>query len=159
MINKTPMLPERAERSNGAFLSVIDSRVLLDYPLICLGSWYPIQCCSLWFKELYLRYDLSIGTLYGAEKRGDWMGGKWYWLAHKLFVLCCTVLYCTVLYCTVCLQVRLLREGGPLQAVPGGHARPRHRQLPRGQPPLLDADPGQSLYSNIFVINQIFLFM
>ena len=101
MINKTPLLLERAERTNGAFLSVIDSRVLLDYPLICLGSWYPIQCCSLWFKELYLRYDLSIGTLYGAEKRGDWMGGKWYWLAHKLFVLCCTALYYAVLYCTV----------------------------------------------------------
>ena len=59
-------------------------------------------------------------------------------------------LYCAVLYCTVCLQVRLLREGCHLQAVPGGHARPRHRQLPRGQPPLLDADPGQSLYTNIF---------
>ena len=31
----------------------------------------------------------------------------------------------------VVFQVRLLREGGDLQALPGGHAGPRHGQLPR----------------------------
>ena len=37
--------------------------------------------------------------------------------------------------------VRLLREVGDLSTVPGEYAERRHRQLPRGQPPMLDADP------------------
>ncbi len=37
--------------------------------------------------------------------------------------------------------VRLLREVGDLPTVPGEHAERRYRQLPRGQPPMLDADP------------------
>ena len=41
------------------------------------------------------------------------------------------------------LQVRLLREGGDVQAVPGGHARPGDGKLPGRQPAMLDADPGQ----------------
>ena len=80
----------------------------------------------------------------------EWAESDIDWHINCLYcAVLCTVYY-AVLYCTVCMQVRLLREGGHLQAVPGGHARPCHRQLPRGQPPLLDADPGQSLYTNIF---------
>ena len=40
-------------------------------------------------------------------------------------------------------QVRLLREGCHLQALPGGHARPRDGQLLGRQPEVLDADPGR----------------
>ena len=39
-------------------------------------------------------------------------------------------------------MVRLLREVGDVPAVPGGHAECRDGQLPRGQPAVLDADPG-----------------
>lgn len=38
--------------------------------------------------------------------------------------------------------VRLLREGGHFPTIPGGHAARGHRQLPRRQPAVLDADPG-----------------
>ena len=40
--------------------------------------------------------------------------------------------------------VRLLREVCDVPAVPGGHAERRDGQLPRGQPAVLDADPGMS---------------
>ena len=43
-------------------------------------------------------------------------------------------------------MVRLLREVGDVPAVPGGHAECRDGQLPRGQPAVLDADPGMGSF-------------
>ena len=45
--------------------------------------------------------------------------------------------------------VRLLREVRDVPAVPGEHAERRDGQLPRGQPAVLDADPGMGYQSSL----------